>query len=126
MRATGATVPATLRMRWVWAWAIGNSETQLKSCNFPTVDFNKQFYYKSHSMNSEPPPEPFILRLPNEVLHQIFAHLYALSLHDPARSILSNGQEQELGQMLVLPSICRRFRAITPELDFWIHPRFSS
>jgi hypothetical protein len=74
-------------------------------------------------MNSVP-SEPFILSPPNEVLHQIFAHLYALSLHDPLVRFYSNGQEQELGQMLVLRSICRRFRAVTAELDIWIDPRF--
>jgi hypothetical protein len=75
-------------------------------------------------MNNLPPSEPFILSLPNEVLHQTFSHLYEDSLDEPLVRYYANGEEHEVGQMLVLRSICRRFRTLTAELDFWIDPDF--
>jgi F-box domain len=71
------------------------------------------------SAPSSPPSKPFILNVPNEVLHDIFSRLYDLSYDQSFVNYRSNGKEYEVSQMLVLRSVCRRFRAITSKLDFW-------
>lgn len=69
-----------------------------------------------------------ILTIPNEVLHHI------LSFISPSNSEFistedfleykSNSGHYNATQPLVLRSVCRRFRAITLELDFWYDPYF--
>ena len=65
-----------------------------------------------------PPSEPWILRIPNEILHHIFS-LLRLSAVQPFVKYELNGKEYEVSQMLVLRSVCRHFRAIVTESNFW-------
>lgn len=85
-------------------------------------------------MNSSPPSGPLILSIPNETLHHIFSFLHD-SPDDPFVSIQYshdesfvryqvNGKDYEIAQVLVLRSVCRHFRAITAELDFWYDADF--
>src|SRR5208282_1972699 len=78
----------------------------------------------SNFPRTEPPPTPFILRIPNEILHHILSFLHHLSCDDPLVEYHVNGKDYEVSQMLVLRSVCRHFRAITAELDFWYDPDF--
>lgn len=71
-----------------------------------------------------PPSAPWILRIPNEILHHIFCSLYALSFLQPFVQYQSNGQEYEVSQMLVLRSVCRHFRAIATGANFWCQDSF--
>jgi hypothetical protein len=65
------------------------------------------------------PPAPFIIRIPNEILHHILSFLPDLSRGEPFVQYHSNGKDHEVSQMVVLRSVCRHFRAITAELYFW-------
>lgn len=69
--------------------------------------------------DTSPPSKSFILELPNEILHDIFSCLYDLSHDQPFVEYRANDKEYVVSQMLVLRSVCRRFRAIIPKLDFW-------
>ena len=61
----------------------------------------------------------FILSLPNEILHHIFSCLADLSDDQPFVHYHEDGKDYEVSQMLVPRSVCRRFRAIVADLDFW-------
>jgi len=97
-------------------------------------------------LNVEEPDPPTILRLPNEILfrilnsvcdnlnpnayrvdpllpnqkHQDYSHRVRpfVEIESPT------GKKYEVCQNLVLRSVCRRFRYISPELDFWYQPGF--
>ena len=88
-----------------------------------------------HPMNSSPPSGPLILSIPNETLHHIFSFLHDSSPNYPFvndqyshdESFVQyqvNGKDYEVAQVLVLRSVCRHFRAITAELDFWYDAYF--
>src|ERR1700685_2977202 len=76
-------------------------------------------------MSSNPAPTPLILSIPNEILHHILSFLPRLSHGEPFIQFQLNGEDHEAPQMLVLRSVCRLFRAITTELDFWYDAAFS-
>src|SRR5271170_5591237 len=76
-------------------------------------------------MSSNPTPTPLILSIPNEILHHILSFLPDLSHSQPFIQFQLNGEDYEASQMLVLRSVCRLFRAITAELDFWYDADFS-
>ena len=78
----------------------------------------------SNSPMTEPPPTSLILRMPNEILSHIFSFLPDLSHNQPFVSYYLNGKEYKVAQMLVLRSVCRLFRAVTAELDFWYDADF--
>jgi len=71
---------------------------------------------------SSPPP---ILALPNEILQYILNFLsngpYGYS---PSVQYISKCKKHTVSQMLVLRSVCRHFRYITADLDFWYKPDF--
>jgi hypothetical protein len=73
------------------------------------------------SFSSSP---PFILSIPNEVIHHILSFLPDLTRDQPFVHYNSNGKDYAVAQMLVLRSVCRKFRAITAELDFWYDSEF--
>jgi hypothetical protein len=75
-------------------------------------------------MNSPPPSSPFILRVPNEIIYRIFSCLYDLSLREQFVEYSLNGKDYKVSQILVLRSVCRHFRAITAELNFWFDAHF--
>jgi len=74
--------------------------------------------------NIESPPTPLILSIPNEILHHIFSFLFDLPRDETFIQHQSDGEEYEVSQVLVLRSVCRLFRSITAELDFWYDPDF--
>ena len=74
--------------------------------------------------NIEPPPTPFILRIPNEILYHILSFLPNLSRNESFVRYYTNGKDYEVSQTLVLRSVCRHFRAVTAELDFWYDADF--
>jgi len=75
-------------------------------------------------MNSLHSSSPLILRVPNEIHHHIFSCLYDLSRDEPFLHYRLNGKDYEVSQMLVLRCVCRHFRTLTAELDFWYDPDF--
>lgn len=60
-----------------------------------------------------------ILSLPNEILHDIFSFLADPSDEDFFVRYDADDKEYEVSQILLLRSVCRRFRAVAAELDFW-------
>ena len=63
-----------------------------------------------------------ILDLPNEVLQMIVSSLPLqkfVQYHD------DSGREKAVSQILILMSICRRFRHVCYEIGFWLEPNFS-
>src|ERR1700685_636952 len=76
-------------------------------------------------MISNPAPTPLILSIPNEILHRILTFIPDLSSGEPFIQFQLNGEDYEAPQILVLRSVCRLFRAITAELDFWYDADFS-
>jgi len=67
---------------------------------------------------------PTILTLPNETLHNILSFISKFSTRRFNRNGVfvkysSNGKQYNTSQILILRSVCRRFRAITLDLDFW-------
>jgi F-box-like len=60
-----------------------------------------------------------ILDLPNETLHHIFSFLPDPSHVNSFVCYQENDEEYEVSQILVLRSVCRRFRTLAAELDFW-------
>src|SRR5271154_266973 len=76
-------------------------------------------------MSNNPTPTSLILSIPNEILHHILSFLPDLSHGRPFIQFQLNGEDYEASQMLVLRSVCRLFRAITAELDFWYDADFS-
>ena len=86
-------------------------------------------------MNSSPPSGPFILSIPNEIVHHIFSFLHESPPDDPFVSdqyshdeafvrYQVNGKDYEVAQVLVPRLVCRHFRAITADLDFWYDADF--
>ena len=73
---------------------------------------------------SRPLQTPFILSIPNEILHHILSFLPDLSRDEPFVHYKSDGKDYRVAQMLVPRSVCRKFRDITPKLDFWYDPDF--
>jgi F-box domain len=73
---------------------------------------------------SRPLQTPFILSIPNEILHHILSFLPDLSSSEPFVYYKADGKDYRVAQMLVLRSVCRKIRDITPELDFWYDPDF--
>jgi hypothetical protein len=71
-----------------------------------------------------PPSEAWILRLPNEILNHILSFLTGV---EPSLLVTYpvNGGYIWTSQELVLRSVCRLFRTVTTELDFWCHASFS-
>ena len=80
-------------------------------------------------LNIGSPLRPSILTIPKEILHDILdlvtVHPHPGALDEiPFVEYQLNGEERKLSQILVLRSVCRDFRAITAELDFWYHYDF--
>jgi hypothetical protein len=84
-------------------------------------------------MNRSPPSGPVILSIPNEIVHRIFSFLPESPPYDPFNQnsrdesfvrYQVNGEDYEVAQVLVLRSVCRRFRAIIADLDFWYDADF--
>ena len=65
---------------------------------------------------------PPILTLPNEILHHILS--FVVDLDDPFVSWRFGRHVYEMSQILVLRHICRHFRAITLDLNFWYESDF--
>jgi len=65
-----------------------------------------------HSNINLPPPTPWLLTLPNEILLHIFSLLPYWFFID----YVSDGKQR---------SVCRHFRALTPQMDFWYDFSFS-
>jgi F-box-like len=75
-----------------------------------------------HSNINLPPPTPWLLTLPNEILLHIFSLLPYWFFID----YVSDGKQyRQVSPILVLRSVCRHFRALTPQMDFWYKPDFS-
>lgn len=68
---------------------------------------------------SRPSPIPFILSIPNEILHHILSFLTDLPHHEQFVQYNSGGKDYNVAQTLVLRSVCHKFRAVTEGLDFW-------
>src|SRR5438045_552469 len=65
------------------------------------------------------PTAALILSLPNEILIHIFSFLPDPSVVDSFICYHADDKEYEVSQMLLLRSVCRHFRTLVPELDFW-------
>jgi len=77
----------------------------------------------SHNNNSRPQSPPWILTVPNEVLHRILSFIPCLPL-DGRPPDYSQINHDSFSQLRVLRSVCRHFRAITLEVDFWYESDF--
>src|SRR5271170_6249030 len=75
-------------------------------------------------MTETPSSSPFILITPNEILHHVFSFLPDPSDHDSFVRYHADGKDHKVSQMLLLRSVCRLFRAIAAELDFWYDAEF--
>jgi len=67
---------------------------------------------------------PPILGIPNEVLYHILNFLSYLNLDESIVEYQVNDKDYKVSQMIVLRSVCRRFRSMIPELDFWLDTYF--
>src|SRR5271169_1145101 len=81
------------------------------------------------SQTSSPPSTSFIFRAPNEILQLIFSFIpdaQYFDFYDPY--YFERKEKHTVAQELILRSVCRRFRAIVNESDFWLalNFRFSS
>src|SRR5208282_4126382 len=77
------------------------------------------------SETSSPPSISFISRMPNEILQSIFSFIpdaQYFDSHDPYYS--DEEENHEVAQELILRSVCRRFRIIVNESDFWLPQNF--
>jgi F-box domain len=79
---------------------------------------------RDSSSLSRPPSTPYILSIPNEILHHILSSLPDLSRDEPFVQYNSDGKDYEVAQILVLRSVCRKFRAVTADLGFWYDAEF--
>ena len=71
---------------------------------------------------SSSPATPSILDLPNEVLNEIFS--YVVSDHHARVEFSDNNGWRSVAQILVLSSVCCRFRTVVFELPFWYQDEF--
>jgi len=72
----------------------------------------------------EPSPPPIILTIPDEILLRIL-NLLPYS-HQVESFVQCSGNDQRclVSQVLILRHVCRHFRCISAELDFWSEPHF--
>ena len=77
------------------------------------------------SKTSSPPSTCFISRAPNELLQLIFSFIPDAQYFDPYDPYYSDSEgNHKVAQELILRSVCRRFRAIVNESDFWLAQNF--
>lgn len=77
------------------------------------------------SKTSSPPSTSFILRAPNEILQSIFSFIPDAQYFDSYDPYYFEREEKHtVAQELILRSVCRRFRAIVNESDFWLALNF--
>ena len=84
------------------------------------------------SETSSPPSTSFIFRAPNELLQSIFSFIPDAPYFDPYDSYdygydsdSDRGGNRQVAQELILRSVCRRFRAVVNESDFWLAKDFN-
>ena len=75
------------------------------------------------SETSSPPSTSFISRVPNEILQSIFSFIPDTQHFNSLDPDYSEGNH-EVSQEFILRLVCRRFRTIVNESDFWLAQNF--